>query len=300
MIEQIPAQESLYLHNAICSEAEEMTLQRTLSWLLVTLISCSTLPVWAQLPQAETAYRDHNYAQALELYRQSLKKQPQEGTRLQILRTLVKLKRYDDFLSELPPTLAALKTPRLKAQALHLAAQTYATMPHEGFEREGKVYRDTTRREGQFVWLYEADRTQAESYYLQARQAYAALLRQTPAASASALWREVLAFNQDLGRFWAESFWIDGEPKNWPKLTVPTRFPVDWPSEADTLTKLYRLHQENLWLARQLKDAHSEVVLRLRWAQLLLERRGLDAKEYPDSDPLQQLLSLVREFPQDP
>lgn len=270
-----------------------MRMRMLMVWLLVVSLA---LPAGAQLKEAEQMYNQHNYAEALELYRKAMTKEPSGTIRLQILNTLIKLKRWDEFIKELESGLKTVPDPLLRARMLHLGAKTYQLMPHQGYKREGRVYRSEEHREGDYVWLYEEDRKQAQSYFLAARKIYEEQLKQ---AKSQNLHREIIAFNLELSTFWLEQFYIPYEVKDWPKLTTLTNYPYAWKDDASALEKVWQLYQENVWLARQLKDTHLEASERYRWAHILLERRGFEVKDYPDQDPLNLLQAIIRDFPND-
>lgn len=262
-------------------------------WLLVITLA---LPAAAQLKEAEQAYQQHNYAEALELYRKAYAKTPSPELRLQILRTLKKLQRWDDFIRELESALKTVNDPLFRARLLHLGALSYQEMPHSGFKRDGVIYRDSEHREGEQVWIYQEDRDQAQAWLTAARKLYEQLLQGKRANQA--LYREVIAFNTDLSSFWLQQLWIPYEAKDWPELKT-VAYPYAWADDGQVLVKVYQLYQENVWLARLLKDSHQEVLERYRWARILLERRGMAAGAYPDQDPLKLLEAILADYPTD-
>ncbi len=261
-----------------------------------TLILSMALPASAQVPEGNQAYSQHNYAEALGFYRKAMAKEPSAELRLQILRTLVKLKRWDEFINELESGLKTVPDPLTRARMLHLGAMTYQELPHQGYQRNGKTYRSEEHREGEYVWLYEEDQKQAQNYFQASRNLYQEQLK---SAKNQALFREIIAFNLDLSSFWMEQLQIPYEVKDWPILTTPSTYPVPTQTDSTALEKVWQLYQENLWLARQLKDSHLEASERYRWARILLEHRGLEAQDYPDKDPLLLMQAIIRDFPND-
>ncbi|PKL80564.1 MAG: hypothetical protein CVV27_00155 [Candidatus Melainabacteria bacterium HGW-Melainabacteria-1] len=261
-------------------------------WLLIL---CLALPAGAQLQPAEQAYTRHDYAEALELYRKAQQQSPSPQTQLQILRTLLKLKHWDALILELDSALKAIPGGLMRARILQVGAQAYQQMPHQGYRRDGKVFRSQEHREGETVWLYSEDHQQAQSYYVMSRKLYEAALAQADPA----LLREIQAFNTELSGFWLNQFSIPYDAKHWPVLAPLARYPYPWRDEATALEKVYQLYQENVWIARRLKEARQELIERYRWARILLEHRGVQAETYPDQDPLALLQALLKDFPQD-
>lgn len=259
------------------------------------LILSLTLPAAAQLKEAEQAFEKHNYAEALELYRKAYDKSPSPELRVQILRTLLKLRRWDELVSQLDQALNQLKEPLWRARLLHLAAQIYQQIPHQGYRFEGRLSRSEEHREGDYVWLASEDQALSQKYFSEARKLY----EQLSAQAKPERLREVLVFNTDLSNFWLEQLWIPYETKDWPKLAPAESYPFAWQDQALALSKVWQLYQENVWIARQLKETHQEVLERYRWAQILFNHRGLSAEAYPDQDPLQILQALAKEFPAD-
>lgn len=271
-------------------------MKRVFIWLMILSLA---LPAAAQLPEGDRAFAQHNYAEALNFYRQALQKQPTPELHLRLLRTLAKLTRWDDYLAALATALKAVPDtqPLARARLLHDAAVNYLVLPHQGFRRDGRIYRDQTHREGEAVWLYQQDRQQSQDAFQQARALYRQLLSASPSAE---LRREVMAFNTDFSNFWLSQLVIPYDVASWPRLEPASRFPVDIPVDATALSAVWQLYQENLLLARSLSDAHAEAVEQYRWARILLQARGDSAENYPHQDPLALLQELLKRFPRDP
>lgn len=244
----------------------------------------------------DRAFAQHNYKEALALYQQAWQQQPSEALALKLFETQAKLKHYDASLKALTQAQSYLKTPLLQARLLHQAAQFYQQLPQQGYQREGKIFRDLEPRQGELVYLYQSDQVQAAAYYQQARQRYETLFTQP---LIDALHQEIYDFNRDWSDFMLNDFWLSSESKDWPVL-IPQTQTIRWDADWPTLKKIYLLYQENLYHAQASKQPHAALLESYRWAQILLSRLGAIEKDYPLQDPLQLLQDLLRQAPADP
>lgn len=284
---------------------------RYLGWLWVLCLGLSfplnlplCLPVQAAtlLQQADQAFADHNYKEALNFYQQ-VQKEPRFASeslrvRHRVLQTLDKLQEYDRFIPQFEIALKQVPDMLWRARILTLGAQVYRRMPHQGYLRNGVLYRNSDRREGVYTWVWDQDHQAAETYYLAARKAYFDYLY-TRKARLIPLEKELLSLVEELGFFYRDQAWLSGQRKDWPQLYAPKA-----PGETLTATltpfqKAYFLYHESLKMAKNLAEKPLQVRLQFGWNVFLLRRLGLSAPEYPDQDPLRVFQALLKESPQD-
>lgn len=268
--------------------------RRLLICLLIGALWLSSLsPVLAQLAKGDKAFQDHNYAEALHFYRQEWQRNKNPYVQLQIIQTLRKLKKYDALLQELEQAEKQIKERWLRTRLQHLKALVYLEVPHQGFQRNGKIFRDSEHREGEYVYLYSQDQATALEAFRAARRGFEAL-RQTPIAAD--LYRDWFDFNRDFFAYWAQQVYIPSDPKDWPVLNF--KAPMTWDTAWHPLQKLYVIYRENLEFA--MGDRHKELQEHYRWAGFLLSQRGATAEHYPDRDPVQIFQQVLRDYKGDP
>jgi alpha-2-macroglobulin len=254
------------------------------------------------LQQADQAYKDHNYQEALDFYQQARNQSDftAESLRIryQIMLTLDKLKDYDRFIPQLEIALKQVPNVLWRGRYLHLGAQVYQRMPHQGYLRGGSLYRNSDRREGSYTWVGDKDQKQSEIYYLAARNAYFEYLH-TRKTRLIEIEKERLTVVEETARLFRDRAWLPQARKDWPELKAPKAPGDKFDSAWHPFQKAYFLYYESLRLAQILKDTHAEVRIKFAWNVFLLRRLGAQAADYPDQDPLLNFQSLLKDFPQD-
>lgn len=276
---------------------------KQIRWIVITLLiltgvlGYSQIPAYSQKPlaQADQHFKDHNYKEALESYKKTLVMGLQERpdyVKLQILKIQLKLKAYDDFIKDFNTFLPQLSPNIWKARMLHLAAKSYQKMPHYGYKRNDKIYRDKSHREGQYVYLYSQDRKLSKTYYLLAHALYKQLAQKSH-------YKEIIAFDSDLFAFINQRFYHYGE--DWKSLKASPaqfkglidNFDFNWPEER----QIYTLYREMKGMAEALKDQNLIVPIEFSFINWQFDRIGRDHDNYPLGDPLDQLVRVLRRYP---
>ncbi|MGE3726930.1 MAG: alpha-2-macroglobulin [Candidatus Sericytochromatia bacterium] len=272
--------------------------------LFLFLLLGLSLPVGAAtlLQEADQAFGDHNYKEALTLYDKA-QKDPRFVSdslrvRMRVLQSLDKLQDYDRFIPQLEIALKQVPDLLWRARYSALGAQVYRRMPHQGYLRNGTLYRNTDRREGVYTWVWDQDHKQAEIYYTAARKNYFDYLY-TRKARLKDIEKEVLNLVEELGFFYRDQSWLPSARKDWPILVAPRAPGETLKAEATPFQKAYFLYYESLKVAQNLKDNPAQVRLQFAWNVFILRRLGLQAADYPDLDPLLVFQALLKTYPQD-
>lgn len=276
------------------------------------LASCLFLCTWTSfqpveaapmktVTQADQAFQNKNYRDALNAYREARKQGAEDDARLrlQIVQCLEQLKAYDELLSELDIALKQLPPGLWRARFQHYAGQVYQRIPHLGFWRNGQLYRNEGVREGERRYVYGEDRAQAKVLLGAARTSYEQQLK-IAKGSRDALYRELILLNGDLISWLESDFYLSSDSKQWPKLQAPKQLGMTLDAQTEPLQQRYFLYRENVMLAEALKDKDGVMTHTYRWVQWLLGRLGAQAEHYPDQDPLQLLTALVERYPNRP
>lgn len=272
--------------------------------LFLLLLLGLSLPVGAAtlLQQADQAFADHNYKEALGLYEQT-QKDPKFASdslrvRHRVLSSLDKLQDYDRFIPQLEIALKQVPDLLWRARYSALGAQVYRRMPHQGYLRNGTLYRNADRREGTYTWVWDQDHKQAETYYNAARKNYFDYLY-TRKARLMEIEKELLNLVEELGFFYRDQAWLTSARKDWPTLVAPKAPGETLKAEWTPFQKAYFLYYESLKMAQNLKNDSTQVRLQFAWNVFILRRLGLQAADYPDLDPMLAFQTLLKTYPQD-
>jgi uncharacterized protein YfaS (alpha-2-macroglobulin family) len=255
--------------------------------------------------QSDEQFKNHNYAEALVLYRQLVKettdKELKKKTGLKIMETLKLLKHWDELITENEQYLKNNPDSLSQARAYAFAARMYQEVPHEGYKRNGKVFRDTTVREGEYTWLYADDQKTSLEDYQKAKKLY---YRQKPGKDIN---KEVIALNFNFAEFLQYGNGYYGGPIPLEDDQADVQEQTAYNPKADIKDQIIFLYDEIIELNKQVKDPHNNAMAIFKKAHYFVNKYGIGKDFETETDktikkenPLPLLWEIVNKYTDDP
>ncbi|MFN4150687.1 MAG: tetratricopeptide repeat protein, partial [Candidatus Sericytochromatia bacterium] len=126
--------------------------------------------------KAENLYKEHNYKEALDSYSKVITSSASEHTKkdayLKTIECLIKIKKWDKVIDSFEKYQKIYDDNLFKARLYNLGAEIYLNSPTYGYKKDGKVYRDDSIREGEYVYLDYENKNKASEYFDTAKKYY--------------------------------------------------------------------------------------------------------------------------------
>ena len=251
--------------------------------------------------QAEVEYKKHNYSEAINLYKKALIQKPEEDTQkttvLKLIETLILAKKWDDAIAILDKYIKLFVSGNYyQARLNNLGAELYQVAPHQGFKRNGKIYRDEETKEGEYIYLYAEDQKSARDYYAKSKNYF------DKVKASKSVNQEIINFNFDYADFLINNG--GGIPR-----------PIDMIKDSKGKKNLGKmennqliifLYDEVFELNKIANDRHNEALSLFKKSAYFIRKNGMgfnyetsQDKMMVSENPLPFLKQLIKDYPKD-
>ncbi|MFN8671443.1 MAG: MG2 domain-containing protein [Candidatus Sericytochromatia bacterium] len=127
--------------------------------------------------KAEEQFNKHNYKSSIDYYKKYLKNIKDIKIKTKIALKILEAEKYsklwDQLLEEYEEYKNITKDELYQARLETLMADVYEDIPHYGYKRDGKIFRNLDIREGEYTYLEQEDRKKVAEFYHSAKEKYA-------------------------------------------------------------------------------------------------------------------------------
>ncbi len=250
--------------------------------------------------QAQSEYKKHNYLEAVNLYKKALIKNPEnelrKGIILKLIENLTLSKKWNDSISQLDKYIKEFKDDYYyQAKINNLGAILYELVPHQGFKRNGKIYRDQEIKEGEYIYAYAEDQKRTNDYFQKSKDYYYKL------KESKIINQEIIDLNLDYGQF------LESSGSDIPR-TIDIKASINRNNLAkmENSQKIVFLYDEIFELNKVLKNNHNEALSLFRKAGYFVRKNGItfdyetiQDKKMLSENPIPLLEKLIRNYPKD-
>ncbi|MBC7475425.1 MAG: hypothetical protein H7263_14135, partial [Candidatus Sericytochromatia bacterium] len=236
--------------------------------------------------EAENQFRKHNYQEAFDLYKKITKSKVSDDLKkksgLKVLETLFILKKWDNLISDLDNYIKVNHNNIWQARAYTLSGKIYQSMPSEGYKRNGKIYRDTTIRDGEYISTYDQDRKLALKSFQKSKEIY--YLLQKPSQDVNQytptqeIYQEVIDLNFEFANFLtSKSYYYISDYESLSNSTKIKVISNQYNPKSDVKVQIIFLYDEIFSLNRIAKNPHNEAMSLFKKASYYMNNNGIGA-----------------------
>lgn len=252
--------------------------------------------------KAEKLYKDHNYKEAISNYEKLIKSSASESSKkqayLKILECSIKIKQWDKAIDNFEKYQSLYDSDNLfNARILSWGAEIYKNVPHYGYKRNGKIYRDDSVRDGEYVYLDDKDREKAFELFEKSKEFYYKLKED------SSINKEVIELNFSMAEMLQNNYYYIYRDFESISKKIPN-YIEDSNVDEKKRKLIVFLYDEIIKLNKVVKDSHYDSKALFKKASYFVNTYGAykdfqSDKELKEYDPIPFLEQIVKNYKKD-